>query len=115
MTPFTPETTWSAAIQYDWQSRHGTISPRIDVSYQDDTHTAPDNSAAGIIEDYTLVNAGITWLSSGEDWQLALKGRNLTDELYYSMITDSNVLGGGKTYAAPALPRTWEFSVKRMF
>ncbi len=115
VTPYTPEVTWSFGLQYDVSFAKGTLSPRIDVNYQDDIFVDPAKEATSAIESYTLTNASITWLSEDEDWRLALKVRNATDELYYRSGTDAVASGGGSAYFSPGLPRTWEISAKRMF
>lgn len=115
VTPYTPEVKWSAGIQYEWQTSKGTITPRLDVSYQDDIYTAPNNTDIGKIDAYKLVNANITWRSPEDAWQVSLIGRNLADKLYYTSKTDALPGLGGAAYGAPALPRTYTLIVKHNF
>jgi outer membrane receptor protein involved in Fe transport len=51
--------------------------------------------------------------SPDEHWSLKLEGKNLTDEEYLYYVQDGS--SEGVDYAAPALPRTWMFSVRRNF
>jgi iron complex outermembrane receptor protein len=115
VTPFTPEVKWSLGGQYDFDTAGGTFTPRVDASYQDEMFTAPDNTAAGRIESYTLINASLTWTSLEEGWEVALEGRNLSDKLYYTNITDSIPGFGGVAYGAPGLPRTFMVTMRRNF
>jgi iron complex outermembrane receptor protein len=112
---YTPEQTWSLGIQYDFNlgGSAGKIMPRIDVVYQDDIFTQPENVDTSFIEAYTLVNATVRWTSEDELWSAALSAQNVTDEYYYSNVTDQ--AGTGYAAANPAPPRTWTFSVRRNF
>lgn len=113
--PYTPKFKWSLGLQYDFETALGKISPRVDAAYQDDAFTAPDNTALGRIDGYTLVNARITWRANDGNWQAVLEGRNLTDKLYYTSKTDALPGLGGAAYGAPALPRTYMLSIKHNF
>lgn len=113
--PFTPEVAWSLGIQYDYATGFGTITPRVDASYQDDVFTAPENTELGTIDSYTLVNGSIRLASPDESWVFAVEGKNLTDELYYTMKTDAIGNLAGTAYGAPALPRTYMFTVRHNF
>jgi len=113
--PYSPEKSWSIGMQYEFAFAGGTLIPRIDVNFSDDKFTAPDNTQAGVIESYTMVNARLSWLSDDESWQASIEGRNLTDELYYTSITDSGPSLGGAVYASPGLPRTITYTLKHNF
>lgn len=115
VTPFTPELTWSLSTQVDFYTSAGTISPRIDANYQDEVQSAASITDYGNIEDYTLVNASVTWLSMDEAWQARFDVRNLTDEYYFLNKTDSAGSGAGHAYGLLGAPRTWTLSVKYMF
>jgi iron complex outermembrane receptor protein len=115
ITPYTPEVKWSLGVEYEFTGAYGSITPRIDASYQDDVFTEPHNSQQGMIEAYTLVNGRITWRAPDDTWSLALEGRNLTDELYYTSTIDSVEGYGGLTYGSPGLPRTFAVIVRRNF
>ncbi len=115
VTPYTPELKWSLGLQHEFVTSVGSFTPRVDVSFQDDMFTAPDNTVVGQIDSYTLVNARLTWSSTDGDWQASLEGRNLSDELFYTSKTDALPGLGGAAYGAPGLPRMYTFSVKRRF
>lgn len=115
ITPFTPELTWSLGMQYEMRMDSGTFIPRLDIAYQDEVSTAPDNTAAGNLDERTLVNANLTWLSMDEEWQVSLIARNLSDKVYHTSKTDATTGFAGSTYGSPGLPRTYTLSVKRNF
>lgn len=113
--PYSPEKSWSAGAQYTFEMASGTLTPRIDVSYRSEKFTAPINTSNGAIDAYSLVNARLTWTSKEGDWVAAIEGRNLTDKLYYTTKTDAEPGLAGTYYAAPGLPRTITYSIKRNF
>jgi len=114
--PFTPEWHYSIGAQYeislgDW----GTLTPRLDFSYQDSFFVSAVNRAPyNEIDSYSLLNGRVTWRSADEDWQVALELTNVTDELYYLGIFDNR--GSSKAIQGqPAPPMQWAISVKRNF
>lgn len=112
---YMPETKWSAGIQYEFQlGDAGSITPRVDVSYQGDLYTNSANAATNLIEDYTLTNARITWRSGNGDWETALEVTNVTDEYYFITRFDQYTLSG-VTDGQPGRPREWAITVKRKF
>ena len=115
ITQFTPELTWSFGGQYRLETGYGVFTPRLDVSYQDDVFTDPTNSPGSRIESYTLLNGRISWEDRSSAWIVALEGRNLTDELYYTNKGEGVLGGAGYDNGAPGLPRTWMVSVRHNF
>ena len=116
VTPFTPQRKASLGLQYAIAAGSaGSVTPRIDASYQDKIFTDAFNYDIGAIDSYTLVNANVTWRSTDEVWQVALEARNLTDKLYYINKVNAIPSGGGTAFGAPGLPRTYMFTVKRTF
>jgi iron complex outermembrane receptor protein len=114
ITPYTPEDKFSIGAQYEFTLGLGTLTPRIDISYQGDIYASAVNEPTNLIEAYTLVNARLTWRSADDVWQLALEGTNLTDEYYYVTLFD---LWGpvGYVHGQPGRPREWGVSMRRSF
>ena len=114
ITPYTPENKFSLGAQYEFEAGRGTLTPRIDASFQDDVFSNATNAPQNLIESYTLVNARLTWRSMNEDWRLALEATNLTDEYYYVTLFD---LWGpvGYVHGQPGRPREYALSVNRSF
>jgi iron complex outermembrane receptor protein len=94
-------------------TEYGAISARLDAAYQDDMFTEATNTPGSKIDSYTLLNGRLTWEDPDSAWVVALEGRNLSDELYYT--NKGAGAGTGYTNGAPGLPRTWMFSVRRNF
>lgn len=114
---------WSIGAQYEFPlGSMGTLTPRIDVNFEDDFQRNADNVDAatggvdifGHIEDRTLVNARLTWRDPSEDWAVSLEVRNLTDELYYTDVFDNR--GSTNTIQGrPGEPRTWAVTLRHDF
>ena len=115
-TPYTPDSAWSLGAQYRFKLGDGLgdVTPRIDVSYQDDIISGAVASDFNKIEAYTLVNGRVAWRSDDLKWEVGLEVTNLTDEYYYLTIFDIYDLAGFAN-AQPARPREWAFTIKRIW
>ena len=112
---FAPERKASIGIQYDLPlGNAGTLTPRVDGTYQSEFFTAIDNNIDGQVESYTLVNARLTWASLSGDWTTAFALTNVTDKFYYL-----NKFRQGPPFnfviGQPGRPREWSVSIKRNF
>jgi iron complex outermembrane receptor protein len=115
ITPFTPERKYSAGMQYEWDIGAGTVTPRVDWSYQSEFFTNALNGQTNLIDGRGLVNARISWANSDDTWEAALSGTNLADKFYYLNNFD---LAGPPIFARsgqPGRPREWAVTVKRKF
>ena len=114
--PFTPETKWSAGVQYEIPLRAGgSFAVRLDASYQSEIHTGPINTEFNRIDDYTLANARLMWSSADGSWDAALEVTNLTDEYYYLTLFDQFESGGGTLSGQPGMPRMVGVTLRRHF
>jgi iron complex outermembrane receptor protein len=115
ITPYTPEKKYAIGAQYELPiGTAGSITPRIDASYQSEVFTNPSNAATNRIAPYTLVNARVTWRNTDETWLTALEVTNVTDKLYYVSIFDQ-FTNEGDTTALVGMPRAWALTVRRNF
>ena len=83
-----PETTYSLGVQYTLDTSVGVFTPRIDYSYVDEIFMGLDagagqNQDQSTFKDYGLWNARIGWVSTDGQFEAALYGTNLADELYF--------------------------------
>jgi len=114
--PYTPENKWSIGAQYEFSlGDMGTLTPRIDASYQDDIFADSVNGPTNLINDYVLLNARLTWRSVDDDWQIAAEATNLTDKYHYLTIFDLTGAAAGYIHGQPGRPFEWAISVKRRF
>jgi len=112
---------WKASIGAQYRAdlgSGGSITPRIDFYYQDETFAGFDNSVTPRLTEYlpsfTLTNARVTWRNEDDDLSIALEVTNLTDEYYFLSVFDSRPNNGVKA-VSPARPREWAITVRKDF
>jgi iron complex outermembrane receptor protein len=113
ITPYTPELSYAVGGQYDHDVGNGTVSFRLDGSYQGKVFTTAENTSWSKIEGRFLANARLSW-SHAEDWRVALEVQNLFDKYYFQSVSDVTTSLGVVT-GVPGLPRTFAVSVERKF
>lgn len=112
--PYAPDRKVSLGAQYQISLGHaGFVTPRVDFSYQSGQESNSINNALAKIPAYSLLNARIAWNSIDNDWQLSAQVSNLTNELYYTGVAQSN--NTAVVTGAPGAPRQWSLTVKRRF
>lgn len=77
---YAPELQASAIARYAWNGLGGTMAIQGDVSYSDDFYYNLRNFEADQFDDYTMVNAQLSWQSASDRWTATLAARNITDE-----------------------------------
>jgi iron complex outermembrane receptor protein len=111
-SPRTPKYNGALGLQYSMDAAGGTITPRIDAQYQSTIYFTTNNG--GQQEAYWLLNGRLTWLSPDEDWEVAVYGRNLTEEEYFS--GKLSLVGFfGREQGNPGAPREWGVTFTRNF
>jgi len=99
--PYSPELSWGLSFTYDQDIQSGSLTWNINANYQDEAETQPSNPVASQMDDFTLVNAHLTWRDVSDTYHVTIYGKNLTDETYRN---SSNYVGGlwnFTTYGAP--------------
>lgn len=115
ITPFTPRIKGSGGLQWRMVSGSvGTVTSRLDISYQGDMYTNAVNADTNLIESYTLAHLHLLWLLPEGRLQAGVEVSNLMDTLYYYQIFDLLNLAGF-TSAQPAPGREWAVSVSHQF
>jgi iron complex outermembrane receptor protein len=113
-----PKWKWALGVQYEIPlgGQFGTLTPRVDVSYQDDIYSGVSYQDEFVfIDSYTLANARLTWRNPDDDLSVALEVTNLTDEYYYVTLFDLRAAGAGLSKAQPGRPREWALTVRKTF
>src|SRR5262249_36330107 len=65
--PYMPAHKWSLGVQYEIKlGSAGTLTPRVDASYQGDLYSNGNNQPTNHIDSYTLANARLTWHAPDE-------------------------------------------------
>ena len=100
-TIMTPKVTFSAAAQYVMPTSFGDIRLAADYYYNDGYFADAQNSLRQ--DSYSVANASIGWVSSGERYEARLWTRNLAGEKYFLRLGAS----AQGFVVAPAEPRTY--------
>ena len=83
--PYSPEVSYSIALQYDRLINPGVVATaRIDYYWQDNMWSRPYKGPRDGIDEYDNINASITFASVENGWYVRIWGQNLAD--------DSNVI-----------------------
>jgi len=114
ITPYTPELTFSTGVQYEQTLTSGSISYRIDGSYQSKVYDNAENTSWARVPGRFLANARVTY-SRNEDWKMAFEVQNLLNKYYFTSKSDVSTGQLGVVTGVPGLPRTWSISVERKF
>lgn len=117
--PFAGAPTWKWTLGAQYVAEvpgFGSITPRIDASYQDPVYSGTKfNNVLQYLPSYTLVNARLTWQNPDKDLAVSLEVTNLTDKYYYLTLFDLRAAGAGLDKAQPGRPREWAVSVRKNF
>ena len=101
-----PENSYNIAAIYDLPTANGNWNFRLELNHADEQRT--DFVDDRIIQDeFDLLDARVGWTSNDETWEVALWGKNLTEEDY---ISHMYVIGPGGIGVWGA-PRTYGVSV----
>ncbi|MEO5706285.1 MAG: TonB-dependent receptor [Alteraurantiacibacter sp.] len=114
--PYTPKWKWAVGIQYEVDlGDSGSVTPRVDVSYQSDIFSNAVNGPNNLIDAYTIANVRLTWRNEDSDLEVALEVRNVFDKYY--LLTSFDLTGAGAGFVAgqPGRPHEWAVSFKRSF
>lgn len=99
--PFSPRWTLNAGVQYEFQALGGSITPRLQYSYQSSSYASMFRNVNSFIDSRGLLDARVTYQK--DHVRLEAFVTNLTDKTYVAMqIADSSSLNGGKLYGAPS-------------
>jgi iron complex outermembrane receptor protein len=116
VSTYTPKWKWAIGAQYEvLMGSAGSITPRVDASYQSDVFTNAVNGPTNRIEGYTVANARLTWKNENEDLQIGLEVTNLFDKYYFQTLFDLTRAGAGFVAGLPARPREWAVTAKKTF
>ena len=115
--PQSPEFTASIGLAYNHQIDNiGNLQARLDYYYSAEKYFNEQNSDHAVQDDYELINARIGFQSQDGVWDVAVFGKNLTDELIYSLqVSVPFFYGVNGSVVQLAPPRTYGVSVAYNF
>lgn len=91
---YSPELTATLTADYVYAlSDSLELRAAVDLIYSDDYYVAPDLDEAMVQDGYTKVNARLALGNINQNWELALVGKNLTDEEIMTFGTDVSLSG----------------------
>lgn len=116
-----PELQTHVAVQYSWPVEfdgpmwlQGWLTPRLDWSYQSELHVLGPEVQAGVQRGYNLLHARLSYSFNDDRSQVALWGRNLTDEAYFNALVPA-VSSLGFTTRFYGAPRTYGAEISHSF
>lgn len=112
----TPASTANLGIEYMFKlADSGSLTPRLDASYQSEVFWSNDNSNRSRTPGLTLLDARLTYTTPSEAWALAFGVTNLTDKFYFMNYNDLIAGGLGILEGQPSRPREWSISLRHKF
>lgn len=93
--PFAPE--WSGTLYADYSHQitdNWLLSARVDVNYKDEFFTDGDLDPASLQDAYTKIDARVGLSTLDDRWEVAVFGRNLTDEATLTASLDAPLSAG---------------------
>jgi len=108
-----PELTWTLGTQYALELGDGELVMGVQAHYTDEHFQNLANSPIIKTDEYTLVDARIAYEAAGGKWMVALWGKNLTDEEYFTGAFDLAALGFADAYMN--VPRTYGIDFRYRF
>jgi iron complex outermembrane receptor protein len=114
--PFSaPEWTYNAGATYTLDVGGGSVRFNANYSWTDDVNHAPGTPDAASVTQasFGMLDARISWLIDSADLDIAVFGRNLTDEQYISFASNAQALGWNVGYMGA--PRVYGVQVRKNF
>ncbi len=109
---YSPEVVGSLTLLYNrpLSERLG-FGMQLNGRYQDDAHGDLEATGQAAIDDFAVLNAGVSLYSLDQRWELSLWARNLTDEYYWTATTQN----ANTWVRLPGQARTWGASFTYRF
>ena len=106
-----PEHAFNILGVCEWTLDSGaTLAIQADLRFKDQVFQDPDVEEVASIPKYTVLDARISYLTPGAEWEVAAWAKNLNDEDYFL----HNFPAQGSGFATPAPPRTYGLTVTWM-
>jgi iron complex outermembrane receptor protein len=113
VTPYTPSWQASAGMQYTLPvGSAGSLTARVDANGRGSVYTNAVNAETNRIGGYVIYNAQLTWAPAEGNWQVTLRGLNLTDKFYWVNIFDLTSAGSGTVSGTPSPPLEASIEIK---
>lgn len=111
-TPKTVPVKFNLGTQYDWSVGAGLrMGVRVDYEHRGKKYWHTDN--VDVMDPVDLLSARLSL--SGEQWELAVSGRNLLDKYYFEDFNSIPFTGLDKYIGWPTQPRSWSAEFRYNF
>jgi iron complex outermembrane receptor protein len=115
VAPYTPKYKGDIGVQYRFRlGAAGSLTPRLDASYQSRVYFDPQNLLASSQGGYSVLNGHLTWMRASGKLSVVVDVNNMTNRLYYLSMFNSLKAYGILT-GQPAEPRNVLASLKYNF
>jgi iron complex outermembrane recepter protein len=115
VAPFSPTLKGNFGVQYSFGlGRFGSLTPRLDYSYQSRVYFDPQNALQSSQGGYGLANGRLSWEDADGKFSTTLEVNNIFNKLYYWSMFNSLRTAGLLT-GQPAPPRSGMLSVRYAF
>jgi iron complex outermembrane recepter protein len=113
IAPETPRWKGNVGTQYALNAgEYGSITPRIDWTYQSKIFNDIQNTPLGAQDGYGVANFHLMWTDVSDKWSANLAVTNLADKVFY---TAKYVFSLGAITGNPGAPREVLFTLRRQF
>ncbi|MEC3910952.1 TonB-dependent receptor [Sphingobium sp. CR2-8] len=112
--PFLSDWQASAGIQYEADLGSGTLTPRLDWTYQSSFFYKAVNTPLNRVEARSLFQVRLTYETADRDWSLSTGVTNLFNKFYYTGL-DESVVAYGLVTGYVGRPREWYATLTRRF
>jgi iron complex outermembrane receptor protein len=112
--PFNNKWQASGGIEYAADLGAGTLTPRLDWTYQSSFYYNAVNAPLNKIDERNLINARLTYETGNRDWSISASVTNLFNKFYY-LAANENAANYGVVTDVVGRPREWAVTVKRRF
>lgn len=102
-----PKWTFSMGVEYDFLSRWGTLTPRVQYYWQDETFYSGFNRPIDLQEKYHFTNVKLTWRSPDERYKVEAFVDNLEDDRVFQNLVVGPAVLGSPLLAWYGNPRVW--------
>ena len=105
--PQSPETSYSLALNQDFNSSNGITTARLTYRYQSEREGNVFNYERARMPEHKFIDLSLTYKPNDKDWYISLYGKNLRDEVTVGTWAAASAIQGGTQFATYTDPRTY--------
>ena len=105
--PQSPETSYSLALNQDFNSSNGITTARLTYRYQSEREGNVFNYERARMPEHKFIDLSFTYKPNDKDWYISLYGKNLRDEVTVGTWAAASAIQGGTQFATYTDPRTY--------